>query len=46
MIPIFNGEAYSFWKIKMKTRKLWDFIENRDTLSSSSENTPALTRER
>ena len=33
-------------KTILKTRKLWDFIENRDTLSSSSENTPALTRER
>jgi len=50
IIPIFNGKAYSFWKIKMKTilktRKLWDIIENRVTVSSSSENTPALTRER
>ena len=50
VIPIFNGESYGFWKIKMitilKTRKLWDVIENGITLSSSSENSPALTRER
>ena len=30
----------------LKTRKLWDVIENGITLSSSSENSPTLTRER
>ena len=29
-------------KTILKTRKLWDIIENRVTVSSSSENTPAL----
>ena len=50
VILIFNGESYGFWKIKMitilKTRKLWDVIENGITLSSLSENSLALTRER
>ena len=50
VIPIFNGESYGFWKIKMitilKTRKLWDVIENGVTSNSSPETSPALTRER
>ena len=33
-------------KTILKTKKLLDVIANGATLSSSSENTPALTRER
>ncbi|KAE8732422.1 senescence-associated protein DIN1-like [Hibiscus syriacus] len=32
MIPVFNGESYEFWSIKMKTlfksQDLWDLVEN------------------
>ena len=32
LIPVFNGEKYEFWSIKMKTlfksQDLWDLVEN------------------
>jgi len=32
LIPIFNGEKYEYWSIKMKTlfksQDLWDLVEN------------------
>jgi len=32
MVPIFEGEAYEFWSIQMKTlyisQDLWDLVEN------------------
>ena len=32
LIPIFNGEKYEFWSVKMKTlfksQDLWDLVEN------------------
>ncbi|KAG7599301.1 Integrase catalytic core [Arabidopsis suecica] len=50
VIPIFNGESYGFWKIKMitilKTRKLWEIVENGVTANPSSESTSESIRER
>jgi hypothetical protein len=47
-IPIFKGENYGFWSIKMKTlflsQELWDLVENGYTEPTNAQAIVGLTQ--
>ena len=48
LVPVFNGENYGFWSIKMKTifisQDLWDLVENGYTDAEKSSEVKELRK--